>query len=119
MATLPNIDFAGIAETAKAALVAYGTPAEFQEKGSDDWRAIKVVVYKDEKAVPLIGDASSKPATAILNPDEFVTPYRIPKRFDSIRVTVGAWSRTYTVDSVHPILAQETLPLLLVQLTAN
>lgn len=117
MATLPTIDFSSIASTAKAALVAYGTPALFQEKDSATWREIKAVVYKDEKAQQFLGDASSMFATAVLNPDDFLT--RFPRKFDRIRVEAGGFQRTYNVESVHPIPAQSTLPLLLVQLVSN
>ena len=117
--SLPTIDFQGIAATAKAALVAYGTTVQFQTKDGTTWRDIKAVIYNDERAQQLLNDANSMPATAILNPDDFVAPNPYPKRFDRIRVSVDGFQRTYTIESPHPILAQVTLPLILVQLTAN
>jgi hypothetical protein len=116
---LPAINFGQIAKTAKDALSTYGTPAQFFEGNATTSRPIKVVIYKDEKAESLLADVDSKPATAILNPDDFAAPYRLPKKFDKIVIDVAGFVRTYTVESAHPILAQETLPLILVQLKAN
>jgi hypothetical protein len=116
---LPPIDFAVIAQTAKDAIVSYGTPAIFYEGTATTGRAIKVVVYKDDTPETLQADADSMPATAILNPDDFATPYRSPRKFDKIKVELTGFVRTYTIESVSPIAAQNTLPLLLVQLRAN
>lgn len=116
---LPAIDFDLIARTAKDALLTYGTSVTFFEQNDTNGRAIHAVIYRDDRTEALDGDASSVPATCILNPDEFIAPHRMPKRFDKIQVTVGGFARTYNVESAHPILAQETLPLLLVQLRSN
>lgn len=116
---LPAIDFAAIAATAKDALATYGSPAEFFEGTASTGRAIRAVIYRDERAEVFTQDADSMPATAILNPDDFVTPNRLPKKFDKIKISVAGFVRTYTVESVSPILAQNTLPLILVQLRAN
>ena len=115
---LPAIDFGVIARTAKDALVAYGSPADFFEQNEAIGRKIKVVVYKDERAESVMMDMDAIPATAILNPDDFKAPHRMPKKFDKIKVDVAGFVRTYNVEDVHPILAQETLPLILVQLKA-
>jgi hypothetical protein len=116
---LPSIDFAGIAKTAKDALVAYGTPAMFHEQNSATGRSIRVVIYNDRVSEQLALDVATKPATAILNPDDFVAPNRVPQKFDKIKINVAGFERTYAIESVHPILAQDTLPLILVQLRAN
>jgi hypothetical protein len=117
---LPPIDFNAIASTAKDALEAYGTPAEFFEGNAATGRAIKAVIYNvDDDAEILVQDADTQTATAILNPDDFLSPNRMPRRFDKIKVSTGGFIRTYTIDAVNPILAQATLPLLLVQLRAN
>ena len=115
---LPAIDFAAISKTAKDALVAYGSPADFFEQNETVPRKIKAVIYKDERAETLLMDMDSMPATAILNPDDFKGPNRLPKKFDKIRVSVDGFTRTYNIESVSPILAQETLPLILVQIKA-
>lgn len=116
---LPSIDFLAISATAKDALATYGTPAEFIEGNATTGRTIRVVIYKDTEAEQLMSDVDSMPATGILNPDDFLSPYRQPRKFDKIKIAVGGFTRTYTVDSVSPILAENTLPLLLVQLRAN
>jgi hypothetical protein len=117
--SLPAIDFDAIAATAKEALVAYGTDAEFFEKNSTTGRLIKVVVYRNTESVVLQADIDTMPATAILNPDDFAPPNRMPAKFDKIRVAVGGFVRTYTIESSAPIMAKNTLPLILVQLEAN
>lgn len=117
--TLPNIDFSAIAAVAKETLIAYGTPAQFSEQGTEIWRDVKVVVYKDAGPFPLEGEAYSTDATAILNPDEYAAPYRLPRKFDSLRISVGGFVRTFTIDSVNPIIAASTLPLLTVRIRAN
>ena len=116
---LPAIDFSVIAKTAKDALVAYGTPADFFEQNETTGRKIRAVIYKDERAEVMMMDMDSMPATAILNPDDFAPPHRMPRKFDRIRIDVAGFVRTYNVESVSPILAQETLPLILVQIKAN
>lgn len=116
---LPSIDFDKIAQTAKDALVAYGSDVQFFEKNAATWRAVKAVVYRDTESVPMAGDMDKIAATAILNPDDFKTPYRMPAKFDKIRVNVGGFVRTYTIESTSPILAKNTLPLILAQLEAN
>ena len=115
---LPAIDFAAISKTAKDALVAYGSPADFFEQNETTSRKIKAVVYKDERSETLLMDMDATPATAILNPDDFKSPYRLPKKFDKIKINVAGFVRTYNIEDVHPILAQETLPLILVQIRA-
>lgn len=116
---LPAIDFSVIAQTAKDALVAYGSPADFFEGNATTSRKIKAVIYKDESAEVVLSDMDAMPATAILNPDDFKTPYRMPKKFDKIKISVAGFTRTYNIESVSPILAQETLPLILVQLKSG
>lgn len=116
---LPSIDFTSIARTAKDALVAYGTPVEFIEGNAASGRTVRAVIYNDNRAEQLYQDADSTPATAILNPDDFAAPYRLPRKFDKLKITIGGFTRTYTIESPHPILAQQTLPLILVQLRSN
>lgn len=117
---LPSIDFVKIATTAKDALVEYGTPAEFIEGTATTGRTVKAVIYNvDNESQVFVADADSIQATAILNPDDFQTPYRMPRKFDKIKVNIGGFTRTYTIDSAQPVLAQSTLPLLLVQMRAN
>ncbi len=119
--SLPAIDFATISETAKQALAAYGTTVEFIEAGASSGRSIRAVIYRDGAQVQsMIADADSSDAVAILNPDEFATPNRMPQKFDQIRVSIAGLSKTYTMSSdPAPILAANTLPLLLVRLRAN
>jgi hypothetical protein len=116
---LPAIDFSQIAQTAKEALVAYGTSVEFFEQGDPIPRTVKAVVYRDAQAESMIEDIDSMPATCIMNPDDFAPPRRMPQKFDQIRATVGGFVRTYTIEDAHPILAQNTLPLILAQLRAG
>jgi len=116
---LPTIDFAAIAQTAKEAIQAYGTPAEFIEGGSGPSRTVKVVAYKDVKAEAFLHDMDSAPASALLDPDDFAAPNRLPQRFDQLRFDAGGFVRTYTIDAVHPIYAQVSLPLLVAELRAN
>ena len=116
---LPAIDFSVIAQTAKDALVAYGSPADFFEGKADTSRKIKAVIYRDENAEVVLSDMDAMPATAILNPDDFKAPNRMPRKFDKIRINVAGFLRTYNIESVSPILAQTTLPLLLVQLKSG
>lgn len=118
---LPSIDFAAITETAKAALVAYGTPTDFIEQGQTTGRTVRTVIYRDGATIEkLINDADTSVANAILNPDEFQSPYRMPQKFDKLRVSVGGFTRTYTIDAPPaPILAADSLPLILAQVRAN
>ena len=120
---LPSIDFSSIAETAKQALVAYGTKIDFREEGGA-WRKVSAVIYRDGSTgingtFPMIGDADSIDAVAILNPDEYQTPYRVPRKFDQLKIDVSGFTRTYSIESVSPILAADTLPLLMVHLRSN
>lgn len=116
---LPSIDFSEIADTAKQALAMYGSPALFFEQNEVIGRMIKAVIYRDAINEPLDGDLDSNPATAIVNPDDFLAPRRLPRKFDKLQITIGGFTRTYNIESAHPILAQQTLPLILVQLRAN
>ena len=113
---LPSIDFAKISVPAKDALVAYGSPAMFTEQGASSGRIVKVVVYRDTQSEGMIGDLDSAPATAILNPDDYKAPNRMPRKFDTLKLDIGGFVRTYTIEDVHPIVAADTLPLLLAQL---
>lgn len=117
--SLPTIDFSAIASVAKQTLEAYGTTAQFSEQGTSTWRNVKAVVYKEAGPFPLEGEAYSIDATAILNPDEYASPYRMPRKFDSLRISVGGFTRTYSIDSVNPIIAADTLPLVMVRMRAN
>ena len=68
----------------------------------------------------MLNDADTSVANAILNPDEFLSPFRMPQKFDKLRVSVGGFVRTYTIDAAPaPILAADSLPLLLAQVRAN
>lgn len=116
---LPAIDFSQIADTAKEALVAYGTAVEFFEQGDPIPRIVKAVIYRDVITESLIEDIDTMPATGILNPDDYAPPYRLPQKFDQLRLNVGNFVRTYTIESAAPIVAQNTLPLILVQLRAG
>jgi hypothetical protein len=120
---LPSIDFVTIAATAKSALSTYGTDVVFILNGQTSGRTVKAVIYRDGGGVggvsQLVGDVNSMEATGILNPDDFSSPYTLPKKFDLLKVNMGGTDRIYVVESVSPIFAANTLPLLLVKLKAN
>jgi hypothetical protein len=120
---LPSIDFATIAATAKAALQTYGSPAEFILQGQSSGRTVRAVVYSDGAGTggvsQLIGDVDGSNATAILDPDDFAPPHAFPKKFDLIRTSIGGFTRTYSIERPSPILAADTLPLILCRLKAN
>ena len=116
---LPALNFIGLAEIAKQMLAMYGTSADFFEGKSETSRKIRAVISGGENAEVVVSDMDAMPATAVLNPDDFKAPHRMPRKFDKIRINVAGFQRTYNIESVAPILAQDTLPLLMVQLKSG
>ncbi len=115
--SLPPIDFAAISATARGALASYGTPVEFREGGTGTARTIHAVIYRDGQTLQqFIADADVEDAIAILNPDDFRDPNRMPQKFDRLTLSIEGFQRIYTIDSVAPIIAASTLPLIQVRL---
>lgn len=118
--SLPNIDFAEIAKTAKEAVSLYGTKMQFILAGETVGREVSAVLYRDDKTEPLLMDADSSPANVLLNPDQFAAPNTLPRKFDQLRISVQGFVRTYTfTEDAHPILAENQLPLLTGKVRAN
>ena len=116
---LPAVDFDSIKATAQEAIALYGTTATFTEEGAATGRSIKLVVYKDTKAEELIQDAHSEAANALLSPADFITPNRMPQQFDTLRVDIEGFTRVYTIEEVHPVLAEDKLALIIASVRAN
>lgn len=118
--TLPYIDFAEIAKTAKEAVSLYGTKMQFMLQGQTTGRQVSAVLYRDDKSEPLLMDADSSPANVLLNPDDFAAPNNMPRKFDTLQIAVQGFTRTYTfIEDAHPILAENQLPLLTGKVRAN
>ena len=117
---LPEVDFAAIAGIAHDAIQSYGTSAEFVELDSQTGRTIKCVVYQDKTAALMVQDADSVPALALLDPADFSGAYRSPQQFDSLRLTVGAFTGIWTINAdPHPVFAGDELPIFLCELRRN
>jgi hypothetical protein len=97
----------------------YGSPATFIEQGMATGRTIRTVIYRDNKPETLIEDSHSEAANALLSPADFLTPNRMPQQFDLIRVTIEGFDRIYTIDEIHPVLAETKLALIIASIRAN
>lgn len=118
MTSLPTIDFEEIAATTKAMLQAYGSTVQYYDVGDTVGKSIKVVLYRDTVSAVMIQDADSSAASALINPDDF--PGGAPKKFATIKANVAGFTGTWSlVADAHPIMAQDTLPLYLVELRRN
>jgi hypothetical protein len=118
MTSLPVIDFAEIAATTKAMLQAYGSTVRYYDVGDTVGKDIKVVLYRDTVSAALVQDADSSAASALINPDDFLAGP--PKKFSIIKANIAGFAGTWSlVADAHPIMAQDTLPLYLVELRRN
>lgn len=116
--TLPAVDFESIKNTAQEALAAYGTPATFTEQGAALGRPVKCVVYRP-KTEPLLQDVSSTPELALLSPEDFQAPNRLPRQFDLLTVDVGGFKSIYAIEAVNAVFAADKLALLSAEVRAN
>ena len=116
---LPAVDFEQIKLTAQEAIARYGTSAQFIEQGAASGRAIKCVIYRDVQPAALLQDVQGEPAKALLSPADFVAPARMPQQFDVLDVSIEGFKRIYSIEDVHPVLAEEKLALIIATLKAN
>jgi hypothetical protein len=117
--SLPVVDFDAITNVSREAIALYGTPATFTEQGAAVGRPIRFVVYRDVQPAPLLQDVQGEPAKVLLSPDDFQAPNRMPQQFDLLTVDIENFKRIYTIEDIHPVLAEARLPLLIATLKAN
>jgi hypothetical protein len=108
--------FADVTRIAREALAACGVLVEYTPVGGTP-RPLTVVLYQDVRADLMLQDAQSTGGTVLMNPEDF--PSGGPAQFDTLRVALDIFARTYTIESVHPIHAGNNLPMLLVRLRGN
>lgn len=112
MFTLPYVDFASIAALAKAAVLAYGTPALYTPATGSPRTITVVPPYRQRNGV-LLQDMQAGPCKFLLNPEEFTA--RLPEQFETIEIQSGPFNRTWTIETVDWIMAGPEVPLLEVQ----
>lgn len=116
--SLPIVDFEAIKGTAQEAIALYGTTALFTEQGGVG-RSVRCVIYRDTQPAALLQDVQSEPAKALLSPADFATPNRFPQQFDTLTVGIEGFDRIYSIEDIHPVLAENKLALLIATLKAN
>ena len=109
--------FADVTRIAREALAACGALVEYTSVPDGTPRPLTVVLYQDIRADMMLQDAQSTGGTVLVDPADFTAGP--PAQFDTIRISIDVFARTYTVESVHPIHAGNNLPMLLVRLRGN
>jgi hypothetical protein len=116
---LPPVDFDAITGVARAAIALYGSTVTFTEQGAVSGRPVRTVIYRDINPEALLQDLNSEAAKALLSPDDFAAPNRFPQQFDTLTVGLDGFARIYTILEVHPVLAEDRLPLLIASIRGN
>ena len=116
---LPAVNFDEIKAVAQEAIFAYGTNATFTEQGAMSGRTVKCVDYRDTNPAALLQDVQGEPAKMLLSPADFIAPNRFPQQFDTLTIDIEGFKRIYSIEDVHPVLAENKLALLIVTLKAN
>jgi hypothetical protein len=116
---MPLVDFPLIRDLAQGMLSDLGSTAMFIEQGAVSGRPVQCVVYRDTDPAALLQDLNSEAAKALLSPADFNAPNRRPQQFDVLDVDIEGFRRKYTILDVHPVLAGNTLPLLIATIRGN
>jgi hypothetical protein len=120
---IPSINFGAIRDLSQEALAMLGTPILFTEQGAPTGRTVWGVIYRqtnrDPKNDALLNDAEGETMNALLSPADFKAPARFPQQFDTLTVDIEGFARIYSIEAVHPVLAGNTLPLLMAQVKGN
>jgi hypothetical protein len=116
---LPAIDWNEIKARARELIAFAGSTVTFTEQGAASGRLLKTYIYRDTDPAALLQDLNSESAKAVLSPGDFVAPNRMPQQFDTLTLDVDGFKRIYTILEVHPVTAEDHLPLLIASIRGN
>ena len=115
----PAVDWNGIKAIARELIAFAGATVTFTEQGAAGGRQVKTYIYRDTDPAALLQDLNSESAKALLSPDDFAAPNRMPQQFDTLGVDIEGFKRIYTIMEVHPVLAENHLPVLIASIRGN